>query len=504
MLLLGVFAWAPATYPGYWEGLEGFSPVFNITSNGAVADIGQTPDIWRGSGRGTYLLAKPLVALGLSPTGAVRYSFIAAFIMGGLGTYSWLCSRLGDRSAGLAGLIYMLMPTFLATVYIRGSLSDALVMGLLPTIMAGLGAFVTDHNPSAMGVAVLGQLWLWRIQPGLAIFVALFALLFVLLVEQDLMTGLAVLVTTAAGVVSLVPYWTLRADSPIVFQEHFVHLFQLLDNEWQVRPSVPGWQDEYPFQLGIVAWSFALFVLWLWGRQHAQMARRQRLFTFLLLSTLLFSLPSLQFSSPLWRWTHADRVLTYPWQMLLVASLPLAALAGSLPALLISLRTTVYWSGLMTLVLLGSHPYLTTNFTQFEPDVRPVATFGPDQELMLLNAEVGGSGDDNKVQLTTAWQVLQPLDFDYNIFFQAVKESDGTLDVVAQVDAQPVSGTHSATSWAVGEIITDTYTLEISADVDTSDLQYYFGFYNWNSGERLPVVEILTGVRGDKLVLYGP
>ena len=29
LLLLSLFAWTPALYPGYWSGLEGFVPVFN-------------------------------------------------------------------------------------------------------------------------------------------------------------------------------------------------------------------------------------------------------------------------------------------------------------------------------------------------------------------------------------------------------------------------------------------------------------------------------------------
>ncbi len=32
LLLLGIFAWAPATFPGYWESINGFVPVFNAGS----------------------------------------------------------------------------------------------------------------------------------------------------------------------------------------------------------------------------------------------------------------------------------------------------------------------------------------------------------------------------------------------------------------------------------------------------------------------------------------
>ncbi|MEM7131358.1 MAG: hypothetical protein AAF702_33905 [Chloroflexota bacterium] len=511
VLLIGVFAWAPATYPGYWQGLEGFLPVFNVTSNGPVADIGQLPDLWRGSGRGTFLLAQPLVALGGGAIGAVRLSFIIAFILGGLGTYIWLRPRFGDRSAGLAGLIYMLMPTFLATVYVRGSLGDALVMALFPVIMAGLQLFVIERSPSAIGVAVLSQLWLWRIQPGLALFVVSFAFLFILLVEQDMLTLLAIGMCTVAGLLSLWPYWSIYAPSSIIFHEHFVYFFQLFGNQWKVAPSIPGWQDGYPFQLGFVVWGFGLISLWAWWQSTGQSTRQpvgtHRFLWFMLGAAALLTLLSLELSNPLWQWSQAHRLLTYPWQILLIASLPLAVLAGAMVFLLPALQNPAYWAGTLAIVVLSSHPYLTTQFTDYQPNERPIAVYGARQEVLLLEAEIVQTEGEATAQVEIAWQALQPMDFDYNVFFQAIEDENGATNVVAQLDTQPVQGTRPATSWAVGEVITDTYSLDLSdyysSGKDASNLQYHLGYYNWTDGSRLMVRESITGIHDNKLVLYG-
>jgi hypothetical protein len=126
LLLLSVFAWAPATHPGYWEALEGFAPTFNVDQPGSLASVAIAPDLWRGSGRATFLLTRPLILLGVDAVTAVRITFIIAFLLGGLGMYAWLRTHLGDRSAAFAGLLYMLAPPLLATVYdyLRRNQSD--------------------------------------------------------------------------------------------------------------------------------------------------------------------------------------------------------------------------------------------------------------------------------------------------------------------------------------------------------------------------------------------
>ena len=51
-LLLGwLAAMSPTGYPGYWQGREGFVPVFNAVSDSSLASVATAPDLWRGTGR---------------------------------------------------------------------------------------------------------------------------------------------------------------------------------------------------------------------------------------------------------------------------------------------------------------------------------------------------------------------------------------------------------------------------------------------------------------------
>ncbi|MDQ3247965.1 MAG: hypothetical protein M3Q45_02040, partial [Chloroflexota bacterium] len=390
VLLLGCLAWTPAAYPGYWQGLEGFVPVFNAAQPNALANIATVPDLWRGMGNATFLLARPFLAVNLDATTAVRLTFVLCFVLGGLGMYAWLRAGLGDRAAGLAGLIYTLSPVCLATVYVRGSLSEAMIMGLLPVALAGIAAHAQGRSPGAAGIAVIAILWMWRTQAGLALFASVLLLLYALLVERQWVTGLVVAVSGLAGLTSLIPLWSIRTTTPVIFHEHFVHWFQLFKGDWQTATSIPGWQDNYPFQLGFVGVIFSAVTLWRWVRPAAPQPSRYvaRLLRFSVGSVIICVALSLHGSAELWQWSGAERLLTYPWQLLLLAAPLLAVTAGSLAYLDADLGDTTYWTLLVALVVLGSYGNLTPKFTLIHPPETPIAVIGATRNFVILEARL--------------------------------------------------------------------------------------------------------------------
>jgi hypothetical protein len=125
-------------------------------------------------------------------------------------------------------------------------------------------------------------------------------------------------------------------------------------------------------------------------------------------------------------------------------------------------------------------------------------------------------------ELALTWQALRPLPFDYNVFFQALRidqdnqqssrspetpstplsspgTTDQTLTIVRQLDRQPLDAAQPATHWQPGEIFTTTYVLDLAELPDDAALVYYFGYYDWRDGSRLPVN---LGI-DDKLIVYG-
>ncbi|MBK8050492.1 MAG: hypothetical protein IPK16_27350 [Anaerolineales bacterium] len=162
------------------------------------------------------------------------------------------------------------------------------------------------------------------------------------------------------------------------------------------------------------------------------------------------------------------------------------------------MRAPSYWAALVTLVVLGSYPYLTASFTEVTPPTRPVAVFG-DHEIAILDATLAEPAGSEQAQLTIVFQVLRPLAIDYNVFFQALTGTADTEQVVAQVDLQPLGDAKPATVWRPGEILTASYELDLANAPQSIPLHYYFGFYDWRDGRRMVVDNGLD----DKLVFRG-
>jgi hypothetical protein len=398
LLLSSVFAWAPATFGGYWQTLQGFIPIFNVGQTAPVANIGVAPDLWRGAGHATNLLAGPWTLFGFDQAAAVRLAFVLAFMIGGCAIYAWLRPALGDRAAGLAGLIYILQPVFLSTVYVHGSLADALVLAWLPLALAGLAAAARLRPLEGAAVAVIAILLLWRTQAGLAAGATVLLLAYAVLVERHWTPVLVVLAAGAAGFASLLPLWGLSAPPPTPFADHFVYLYQLFDVRWAAAgagaASAAGWQDRYPFGLGFAVLLFGALSLWGWATTAPALTLWQRrLLGFAFGAAAALVALSLPWSAGLWSASGAERLLTYPWQILLLAAPLLAAAAGSLPSLLPALAALPYWSVLVALVVLGSYDALAPAYTLVPPPARPVAMLGADQ-LAVLAAQLDETAPD--------------------------------------------------------------------------------------------------------------
>jgi len=490
VLTLGIFAWAPALYPGYWQSWEGFAPVFQSVTPTALASVATAPDLWRGAGSGAFLLAQPLLLLGATPTQAIQFTFIVAFILGGAGSYVWLADRLGDRGAGLAGLAYMLLPMTLATVYVRGSVSNALILALTPLALAGLASYTDRRSLVGAAVTVLSLLWMWRTQAGLALAVTLLLLIYALVVERNGLVALIVLAGGASGMVSLISLWSVTAPSTS-FASHFIPLNTLIDAGAMIGDAT----SKAPYQIGFMVVTGGVFAVWgvFLRRQHIPPIVI-RLLWFSLGATLAAVLLALSVSAPFWQASRADWLLTYPWQVLLVVAPLLVMPLSALPLALDELETPVYWAVLLALVVVASLPHLTPTYTQTTPPLRPLAIIG-DNQVIVLDAQLTEAASPRAATLTVTWQTLQPLDFDYNVFFQALA---GDV-VVAQLDAQPLNAARPATDWQPGEVLQASYTLDLSAAPSGDQLTYYFGYYDWRDGRRLPV----DGGINDKLVLHG-
>ena len=495
LLLLCLFACAPGLSPLLWQSEQGFVAAWNVASPAALANVAVAPDLWRGLGIGALLPAQPLLLLGVTPARAVQWVLLSCLVLGALGVYAWLQAQLGDRAAGVAGGVYLLLPALLTTVYIRGSLGDALILALLPLALAGVAVFVTERAPLGAAVALLAIVWMVRTQAGLALGATLLLALYALLVERSRLGLLLVVGSALASLLSLIPAWGLRAVPPRAFDAQFTTLYGLLRT---------GWTADAPLQIGtaalVLAAAAAVGLLALRIPVDGLPGTNRRLLIFSLAGSVLLFALTLGWSAPLWRVTGAAQFLAAPWQAGLLAAPLLAAAAGSALLYFTDLWRPAWYGALAVVLLLAAQPYLMPAYAHVVPPDRPIAVLG-DAQVAVLAAQVDESapGADGARRATLAldWQALAPLPFDANLFFQAVDLRGDAPRVVAQMDAPPVAAAPS-TTWLPGQLFVENYTLDLPA-VAPAELIYYVGLYNWQDGTRLRA----NGGLDDKLVLYG-
>jgi len=103
----------------------------------------------------------------------------------------------------------------------------------------------------------------------------------------------------------------------------------------------------------------------------------------------------------------------------------------------------------------------------------------------LLSTELH-PGDTLSVRLT--WQALGTMDQHYTAFVHLLGPESPTLDspLWAQDDHEPGQATYGTDRWFPGEVIVDTFHLQIPADAPLGEYTLSTGFYDLQTLERVP------------------
>jgi hypothetical protein len=177
-----------------------------------------------------------------------------------------------------------------------------------------------------------------------------------------------------------------------------------------------------------------------------------------------------------------------PWQLLALAGLPLAFLAGSVVRLDRRLAERPVWAGLVALAVLASYGYLAPRFTRVDPGARPVAEFLPAAAaapVQLLEAEMGPPAEiTSTLTLTLTWQALAPVAEDYTVFVHLLAKDTK----VGQADTRPCGGECSTQEWRTGELVVDRHEIVLQPGSPPGPYRVALGLYLLATGERVPVV----------------
>jgi len=486
--LLTVVAIAPLCYPGFFEAQSGFLPVFNATHPAEAPHWGRQADPPRSEGQLPYLLAQPFLWLTGSSVGAIKWGYALAFVLGALGIYAWTRPRLGGRGGVLATTIYTYLPWHLGSVYVRGAYAEAWLWAWWPFLLWAADHLAGRRRAAALvvGLPLLAATF-WT-QPGLAFLFVPLLVGYAVLVPQRRPRMALGLTAVLASLISLGLAARWLSAPAASFAGQFLYPYQLLSAA----------RDEgLHFQLGLAAVGLSIVALALWlspKQSRVESAKgpqaipaRSLWFWIAVLGLLVLLL--LPLAGVFWSLSGWDTFVRYPWQILTLAGLPLAFLAGSVIRLDRRLGELPAWAGLVALVILASYPYLAPRFTQVDPGPQPVALIQPlgakAPRIMLLEAEMAAPTEITPtLTVTLTWQTVAPLTDDYTIFLHVLTPEAK----IAQRDSQPCDGECPTSGWQPGEIVADRHRLDLPASAPPGPYRLAVGLYLLASGQRAAVV----------------
>ena len=106
------------------------------------------------------------------------------------------------------------------------------------------------------------------------------------------------------------------------------------------------------------------------------------------------------------------------------------------------------------------------------------------EQIQLLGYELQETAVS--LRLTSFWQTTQPLSTSLKLFVHLLDPTTGEL--IAQSDGIPRQWTYPTNVWEPGEVVRDEVELSV-ADVATGTFELWIGWYDPETGARLPVTD---------------
>jgi hypothetical protein len=442
-LLLTVFALGPLLQPGYFWGAHDarhnvyFLFEFDRSIQDGIWYPRWAPDFTFGYGYPFFNIYGPLASyvgdafhlIGFDFVSSVKIVFGLSIVFSGLAMYLFTRRLMGPKAGLVAALVYVYVPYHVFELYVRANLADSVAYVFVPLVW--WGCYETVQNPRLTNIAGLGLAY-----AGLMLTNPLITLMHTFLVPAYLIMLVQAQVNQAQPLrelsresffplianllrISIPPltglllglglsaiFWIpmatefqyVRVDQWYAgrydYRDDFVYFFQLFSPTWGFGASGPGPGDTVSFQLGAVPFVLSVLSLAVLKRVKDWSLRRQILFFQAVTLVAIFLL--LPAAATTWELLSPVRFAQFPWRYLIFTVLSTAVLAGSIFNSQFSIpnsQSPISYSLLIlvTLVILGSYPYLRAEIT--EPAEGPVSLAG----LMLFQQSA------DEMTGSTAW-----------------------------------------------------------------------------------------------------
>jgi hypothetical protein len=148
-----------------------------------------------------------------------------------------------------------------------------------------------------------------------------------------------------------------------------------------------------------------------------------------------------------------------------------------------SLLSTVSWGLTLRFTLMPS--------VDVSPSIQHIVAANLGNEALLIGYSLSAQEIEagEALMLTLYWQALAEMERRYTVFTYLL---DANNRIVAQMDSEPLGGTHPTTEWQFGEIVRDNYGLLIAPDTPPGEYLLEVEMY------YLPTLERLLG----KVMVY--
>ncbi len=451
IVALSVFAWAPLVGPPYFlnahdapHSLFYFNQFDQAIRDGVLYPrwgvdfaLGYGYPLFNIYSTLAFYVAEVFHLLGAGLTGAVKLTYILAFILSGLTMYAFAKRVFGAEAGILAGIVYMYVPYHLLDIYVRCAFVEFFALVFLPLILLLFHDLAEKRHPRQLVLAGLAYSGLFLTHAATALIFTLLLVPYVAFLilckfaahssivalrseQASLKTGWvellrlvglslgAAVLALALSSIFLLPMLTEKGyiveaqwtQGSFGYAKHFVYPSQLFSPFWGYGYAGESLQDEMSLQLGVVVTILTLvgvvYSLWKGVRSRRHVA-------FFLGALLVIILSMMPTALPLWEALPLAAFVQFPWRLLGLASLVMSLLGGSAinafsgESALEDVRWRPVLGVLLLVVVLASYKYTLPEYTAPSPrSEQPVAII--DFESFYPPDRVG----------MTAWVTEQP------------------------------------------------------------------------------------------------
>jgi hypothetical protein len=262
---------------------------------------------------GPYLIATPLVALGLSEVNTYKLILLLSYFFGTFGFYL-LFHRRNQLLALIAGLLYGLTPYYFLDIFIRGALGEVVALAIIPWIF-----YAFSHQKKLFSAITFSLLLISHNLLGFFFIPVLLVYLYSyqLLNRRSLISLLLALGLSSFFLLPAIIEKNLitsgfKNSYTFNYSDHFLFPRQLLYGKWDYWYSLPGPNDGLSFQLGftnILICFISLFSL---------IFTKNKKILLLLILFFISLFFTLDYSRFIWQWFKPMQIIQFPWRFLFI------------------------------------------------------------------------------------------------------------------------------------------------------------------------------------------